>query len=137
MITSPNLHPLRRHDGFTLVELLIVLVIVAVLLALAVPAFLLLGQRAQRSETAASLRAAIPAAEAWHSDHDTYVGMTAALLAADYDSGINTSKLSVASASQTGYTLFYDSNGALPDGCTATFVGPAGTTSITHGGDCP
>ena len=61
--------------GFTLIELLFVLVIIGVLLAIAVPSFLGFKGRAQQRTAAANVREAIPDAEAYYNDHQTYVGM--------------------------------------------------------------
>jgi type IV pilus assembly protein PilA len=71
--------------GFTLIELLFVLVIIGVLLAIAVPSFLGFKGRAQQRTAAANVREAVPDAEAYYNDKQTYAGMNlAALQAVDH-----------------------------------------------------
>ena len=87
----------RDESGFTLIELLVVLIIIGVLLAIAIPSYLGFQKKAQQTAAMSDVRSAIPDAEAYYSDNNSYTGMTAALLKSTYDSG-----LVISSAGSTG-----------------------------------
>jgi len=79
----------RNEDGFTLLELLVVVTILGVLLAIAVPAFLGYEGRAADRTAKTNLRETLPSVEAYFNDNGAYTGMTTAGLRASYDSGIS------------------------------------------------
>jgi type IV pilus assembly protein PilA len=120
---------LTREEGFTLVELLVVMVVIGVLLAIAVPSYLGFKVRAERSASYANVRAGIPAAEAYYSDNGSYVSMTAAILQASYDQGLKTAgvgALTVTSASLSAYAMT-----STVGACTASVTGPGGAIANT------
>jgi prepilin-type N-terminal cleavage/methylation domain-containing protein len=79
---------LTDEGGFTLIELLVVLIIIGVLLAIAIPSYLGFRDKAQRTAAASDVREAIPSAEAYYSDNNTYATMTAGALQSTYDKGM-------------------------------------------------
>ena len=60
-----------REDGFTLVELMVVVLIIAILIAIAIPTFLGARVRAQDRSAQSNLRNALTAAKVYYADGDT------------------------------------------------------------------
>ena len=94
----------RRPRAFTLVELLVVIIVLAILLAIAVPSYLSFKDRANKTAAAADIRELVPSVESYNADNVPkgpndpdpatsttdygYMGMTIALLKSDYDQAI-------------------------------------------------
>jgi len=72
----------RDEAGFTLVELMVVVLIIAVLLAVAIPTFLQMRERAQDVAAKSSVRITLTDAKSFTADNDSYLLVTSASLAA-------------------------------------------------------
>ena len=72
-----RIREMKDEDGFTLIELMVVVLIIAILIAIAIPTFLGLRERAQNRSAQSDLRNALTAAKAYYTDNDTYTGFTA------------------------------------------------------------
>ncbi len=59
--------------GFTLIELMVVVLIIAILIAIAIPTFLGLRRRAQDRSAQSDIRNALTQAKAFYTDYETYV----------------------------------------------------------------
>jgi type IV pilus assembly protein PilA len=84
---------IESEKGFTLIEMLIVIIILGILLAIAVPAYLKFKDRANNAAAQANIRSLIPAVEAYNADNNGYTGMTiggsgATSLQATYDTAL-------------------------------------------------
>jgi type IV pilus assembly protein PilA len=72
-------HKRMRDDrGFTLIELMVVVLIIAILIAIAIPTFLGLRRRAQDRAAQSNLRNGLTAGKAFYTDDETYVGFNVA-----------------------------------------------------------
>jgi prepilin-type N-terminal cleavage/methylation domain-containing protein len=84
----PRLALVRTPSGFTLVELIVVLLIIGILTSIIVAANLAMRQRAAADVAKAHVFQAVPSLEAYSADHDGYTGATVAVLQADYDAAL-------------------------------------------------
>ena len=63
-----------NRKGFTLVELMVVVAIIGVIMALAIPNFLRFQARAKQSEVKGNLKAAFTCERSYYQEHATYTG---------------------------------------------------------------
>jgi type IV pilus assembly protein PilA len=115
---------MRKNEGFTLIELMIVIAIIGILAAIAIPQFSAYRTRSYNSAAEADLRNAATAQEAYYVDNQTYKADPNALLGSTY--GFYTSaKVTVggqAGASQYTMTAYHGSGNK-----TYSLTGPGGS----------
>lgn len=108
-----------NEDGFTLVEMAVVLVVMAILTAIAFGFSTGARERANDATARSNIRTAVPAFEVYRADAGTYAGMTLAALQSQYSPGIE--GISVVSADASTYCVTASVGGtawykAGPDG---------------------
>lgn len=72
--------PRKGEQGFTLIEILVVLLILTVLASIAIPLFANQRGKAHDAQAKTAIRDATGAIEVYHQDHNTYDGADAAAL---------------------------------------------------------
>ena len=65
--------PRRNESGFTLIELMIVVIVVGILAAVAIPMYQIVPERSKATEAVAALSLARTAMRAYYAEHGTYV----------------------------------------------------------------
>lgn len=99
----------RREDGFTLIELVVVLVVMTMLVAVAIGFQVGARERANDAAATANIRVAEPAIAAYRADNGAYTGMTEAVLKSQYSPGIQ--GIVVVSAGASSYCVSAVSGG--------------------------
>jgi prepilin-type N-terminal cleavage/methylation domain-containing protein len=120
-------HDVRRDDGFTLIEMLAVMIIMAVLLSIAIG--FQAGARVRAGDAAAksNIDVAIPAISAYGLENGGFAGMTLGTLQASYAPGV--ANVTIVSADSTSYCV-----ASTVEGRSWYKLGPAGSITTTP---CP
>jgi len=127
----------RRHlRGFTLIEVMIVVVIVAILAAIAFPSYQRYVLRSHRTEGQALLSEAAARQERYYSQNNAYANTAAALNMTGYVNGLQYYNLGISNVTATTYTLTATAKGAQAGDkeCLTLTLDQAGTRGNTGTG---
>ena len=121
MVSKLRKRVAKEQKGFTLVELLVVVIILGILTAIAVPSYLSFTSRANNNAAKANVRAIIPTIESYFADNDTYTGMTLDALKSTYDQALDTNKYTLTGVTGSTYCVTSSSGGSawMKDGPSA------------------
>ena len=121
MLTKLN----KKHEaGFTLIELMIVIAIIGILAAIAIPQFSAYRKRSFNSAAQADLRNAATAQEAYYVDHQEYADGVSTITGNNFGLFLSEGVTMTTTGSGSSYTIFsYHTSGNK----TYTLIGPGGT----------
>jgi len=119
---------MKKNEGFTLIELMIVIAIIGILAAIAIPQFSAYRQRSFNAAAEADVRNAATAQEAYYVDFQRYTATVTGLIGATY--GFYTSQDVRIGGALTG-TQYQMSAYHLRGNKTYIITGPGGSVSPT------
>jgi type IV pilus assembly protein PilA len=121
---------LKRDEGFTLVELMVVVAIIGLLSAVAIPNFKKYQAKSKTSEAKLQLASLYSAETSWYSDYD-YYATCLNLQGFDPSGEVGARYYAVGFASSAGHTDL--SNAGAPAACTSAHAGHAVTNAAYTG----
>jgi type IV pilus assembly protein PilA len=132
--------PRKGEHGFTLIEILVVLLIIVVLAAIAFPLFVNQRAKAQDAEAKTAARTALGAIEVFHQDHNSFAGADKNALIAIEPALAQAHGLNV-TATATEFTITVDSvsagNGGGPFKVERKSGATERTCAVPDNGGCP
>ncbi len=118
----------KDEKGFTLIELMIVIAIIGILAAIAIPQFNAYRARSYNAAANTDIRNMMTAQEGYFIDEDTYSNSSTVLASYGYSQSAGVVAPTI-QKSDTGYTItgMYNSKADSDNRVTYSVVGPGGT----------
>lgn len=128
--------PAQRSRGFTLIEMMIVVVILAILAAIALPSYQKYVLRSHRAEGQALLSEAAARQERYFAQNNSYASSAAALNMTSYVASLQYYGLAISNVGASTYTLTATATGsqARDSECLTLTLDQAGTRGATGTG---
>jgi type IV pilus assembly protein PilE len=106
---------MQRHSGFTLIELMVTVAIIAILAAIAVPSYTVYITRSRIQEATTNLLAMRTKMEQYFQDNRSYLGACAAGTVAALPGGLKYFIMSCPAVNLTANTYTVQADGSTPD----------------------